>query len=142
MKRKTVKKVVLGTIASVFFLFIVLCIHIYVVMKPKAPDAHTIAMARVDFKQNITASDAATISGWLYQQHGIAHVLCNPATKIAVFTFYPVKANADDIVTRLRSNLHYTATRFVPSAKDMASGCPVASTSFTYKIYDFMSKIL
>src|SRR6188472_3538913 len=131
MKKKTFKKVVLGTIASVLFLFIVLCIHIYVVMKPKAPDAHTIAMARIDFKQNITTADAAAISGWLYQQKGIAHVLCNPATKIAVFTFYPVKANADEIVTQLRSNLHYTATRFVPSTKELASGCPVASTSFT-----------
>jgi hypothetical protein len=142
MKKKTLKKVVLGTIASVLFLFIVLCIHIYVVMKPKAPDAHTIAMARIDFKQNITTADAAAISGWLYQQKGIAHVLCNPATKIAVFTFYPVKTNADEIVNRLTSNLHLSAKRFVPSAKDMASGCPVASTSFTYKIYDFMSKIL
>ena len=142
MKRRTVKKIVLGTIASVLVLFIVLCVHIYVVMKPKAPDAHTVAMARIDFKQNITPSDATAISRWLYQQNGIAHVLCNPTTKIAVFTYYPVKANAGDIVSRLRKSLPYNAIRFVPSAKEMASGCPVASTSFTYKIYDFMSKIL
>lgn len=142
MKRKTVKKIVLGAIASVLFLFIVLCVHIYVVMKPKAPDVHTIAMARIDFKQNITAADAATIAGWLYQQQGITHVLCNPTTKIAVFSFYPVKANAEEIVTNLKSSLHYNATRYIPSAKEMASGCPVAATSFTYKIYDFMSKIL
>jgi len=142
MKKRTVKRIVLGTIACVFVLFLVLCVHIYIVMKPQAPDAHTVAMARIDFKQPISPTDADKISGWLYQQTGVSHVLCNPATNIAVFTFYPVKANADDITNRLASSLHYNAKRFVPSAKDMAGGCPVASTSFTYRIYDCMSKIL
>ena len=111
-------------------------------MRPKAPTAQTVAMARIDFKQNITQNDAATITSWLYHQNGVSHVLCNPATKIAVFTFYPVKANAENITARLTGNLHYNAVRFVPSAKDMASGCPVAATSFSYKIYNLMSKIL
>ena len=142
MKRKTFRKVVLWTLASVFVLFTVLCVHIYVMLKPAPPTAHTVAMARIDFKQNITPDDAAKITGWLYQQQGVAHVLCNPAGKVAVFTFYPIKANANDITARLTSNLHYNAKRFVPSAKEMASGCPVAGTSFTYKIYDVMSKIL
>ena len=142
MKRKTVLKVVLWTFASLFVLFVVLCVHIYVAMKPKAPDAHTVAMARIDFKQSITPADAATITGWLYQQQGVAHVLCNPTSRIAVFTFYPVKANATAITAKLTSNLHYNAARFVPSEKDMAAGCPVASTSFSYKLYGFLSKIL
>jgi hypothetical protein len=88
MKKRTVKKIVLGTIASVFVLFLVLCVHIYVMMKPKAPDAHTIAMARIDFKQNITPTEANNITAWLYQQNGVAHLLCNPILKIAVFTFH------------------------------------------------------
>lgn len=142
MQKKTVKKVVLWTIASVFVLFVVLCVHIYVVLKPKAPDAHTIAMARIDFKQEITTADAATITNWLYRQNGVDHVLCNPATKIVVFSFHPASANADNIANQLARSLHYKAKRFIPNEKDMASGCPVAGTSFTYRIYDFMSKIL
>ena len=142
MKKRTVKRIVLGAIACVFVLFLVLCVHIYVMMRPKAPDAHTVAMARIDFKQNITPTDAETIKSWLYHQNGVAHVLCNPTTKIAVFTFYPLKANASDITARLTSNLHFEATRFVPSAKEMAGGCPVAASSFSYKIYAIISKIL
>lgn len=142
MKRKTVKKIVLGTLASILVLFLVLCIHIYVMMKPQPPTAHTIAMARIDFKQAIAPGDADAITNFLYHQNGVTHVLCNPATKIAVFTFYPVKANADAITANLSTSLHYNVKRFIPSKEAMASGCPVAGTSFTYKVYNLMSKIL
>ena len=142
MKKKTVKRIVLGTIACLFVLFAVLCVHIYMVMKPKAPDATTIAMARIDIKQHITQQDADTIASWLYRQNGVAHVLCNPQSRIAVFSFYPAKANADDIANRLAYSLPYNAKRYMPGAKELAAGCPAAGSSFTYTIYNIMSKIL
>ncbi len=140
-EKKDSKKIVLWTFASLLVLFVVVCAHIYIVMKPKAPGPNAVALARIDFKQNISATDANLIAGWLYSQEGVAHVVCNPASKTAVFSFHPATANASDITNSLAANLHYNATRFIPSAQDMASSCPVAGTSFTYKVYDMMSKI-
>ena len=110
-------------------------------MKPKPATDNTIAMARIDFKQNINQADADKITSWLYSQQGVQHVLCNQQTKIAVFSFYPAKVNADKITGNLSSALHYNAVRYMPSEKDMMKGCPVAASSFSYKVYDVMNKI-
>ncbi len=140
MKKNTAKRALLWTVSTVLFLTLVLCVHIYIVTRPKV-DAQTIAMARIDFKEDIKQADADKITAWLYQQKGIDHVLCNEKTNIAVFSFYPAKANADNIVTNLKSNFNYNANRFIPTKEQMASGCPVASTSVTYKVYTFLSNI-
>ena len=110
-------------------------------MKPRPADSKTIALARIDFKQDIKQSDADKITSWLYSQQGVQHVLCNQASKIAVFSFYPAKVSADKITANLSSALHYKAVRYVPSEKEMMQGCPVASSSFSYKVYDAMKKI-
>lgn len=141
MKRGLLRKILLTT-GSVFLLLVgILCIHIYMVTRPKAPDAHTRIMARIDFKQDISKEDANRITTWMHEQKGIDHVLYNPASKILVFTFAPLNTTADQVLNDLRSSLHYDAVRFVPSEKDLKSGCPVAATSFTYKAYSLFKHI-
>lgn len=125
MKKRTVLKVVGIGLSVLLFLSIILAVHIYMVTRPEAATNKTVAMARLDFKQNIQQADADKITAWLYQQQGIDHVLCNSQSSIAVFTFHPVKANADNIVESLRSTLHYKVDRFMPSKEDMKKGCPV-----------------
>src|ERR1700759_4376619 len=112
MRKKKIRKIVLISLSSLLFLFIVLCAHIYIMMKPRPADSKTIAMARIDFKQNINQQDADKISSWLYSQPGVQHVLCNQKTRAAVFSFYPVKVNANTLVKNLSSSLHYTAVRY------------------------------
>lgn len=141
MKKSQLKKIVKWTLGTFAALVLILCIHIYWVTRPKAPDAHTIVMARIDFKQPLTQTDANNITAQLYAQHGVSHVLCNPATRIAVFTFFPIQNSANSIIASLVSATHYKAVRFMPSAEDMKAGCPVAATSFTYKAYTFIKHI-
>jgi len=141
MKKRLLKKILLTTGSVFLLLVVVLCIHIYMVTRPKAPDAHTRAMARIDFKQDISKEDANKITTWMYQQKGVDHVVYNPVSKILVFTFAPVNTTADQIVNNMRSSLNYNAVRFVPSEKDLKSGCPVATTSFTYKTYSLFKHI-
>jgi len=74
----------------------------------------------------------------LYNQKGVQHVLCNPETKKVIFSFYPAQASADNLTTALSSSLHYAAVRFKPSEKDMMAGCPMAVSSFSYSIYNFI----
>jgi hypothetical protein len=141
MKKISGKKILLGTL-SVFLLFVlILSVHIYIVTRPKAPDEHTRIMARIDIKQDINQGDADKIATWLYQQKGIDHVLVNPQSDIVIFTFFPIKTTADRIVHDFKSYFPYKAERFVPSAADLQSGCPMASTSKTYKIYNFLKNI-
>lgn len=142
MKKGLLKKIFI-TGGSIFLLLVlVLCVHIYIVTRPKAPDAHTIVMTRIDIKQAINQDDAQKITTWLYQQNGIDHVLCNPESGIVVFTFYPIKTSADAIVSQFKTNFNYSsALRYVPSADELKGGCPVASTSLSYKTYAFIKKI-
>lgn len=139
---KTVKKALYTSVIVLSILIVILGSHIYIVTRHKSPDSKTIVMARINFRQQITAADAERISGWLYQQKGVSHVLCNPVSRIAVFTYYPVQANADRITKDLGSALHYSAVRYIPSADELKNGCPVATTSFTYRVYNFFKSII
>lgn len=138
---KALKKTLKITGISLVILFLVLCIHIYIETRPTPPTAETKYMARIDFKQDITNKDSAAITNWLYKQTGVDHVLVNPNSNIAVFTFFPIKTNADKIVNSLKKSFLYNAERFIPSEKDLENGCPVAKTSFTYKVYNFFKNL-
>ncbi len=107
------------------------------VTKPQA-DLNTISMARIDFKNDLTGEDSVLITRWLYQQKGVNHVLCNPRTKITVFTFYPVEVNATVMTAQMQDQLHYQVSRNIPSEKEMQNGCPVKKDS---KVYTLISKI-
>lgn len=130
------------TFSALSLLILILCIHIYFVTKPKAPDANTRIMARIDIKQDISKTDADHITAWMYRQNGIDHVLCNPESDILVFTYSPLKTNADKILAGFRTDFHLPAYRIVPDAADMKNGCPVASGSISYKAYSLIKKII
>jgi hypothetical protein len=142
MNKGLLKKILLSTL-GVFFLFVaVLATHIYIVTRPKAPTANTRMMARIDIKQPITQNEANNITTWLYQQKGIDHVLCNPKSDIVVFTFFPMKTTGDQIVKDFKSSFNYSkAQRYIPTEAELKGGCPVASTSFAYKTYNFFKNI-
>ena len=132
--------IISGSVLSV--LVIVLCIHIYIVTRPKPLDPSTVAMARMDIKQDINTNDAAKITALLYAQNGVSHVLVNPTSKIAVFTYFPSKTTADAVIGGFKSQSDYTASRFMPTAQEMKSGCPVMSPkSIRYKVYSFFKHI-
>lgn len=120
---------------------IVLAVHIYVVTRPRV-DAGTRILARIDIKQDIDQADADKITAWLYRQKGVDHVLVNPQSDIAVFSFAPVRNNAERIVADFKKEMPYTAAqRYKPSAEEMKNGCPVAATSVTYKVYSLIKRI-
>jgi hypothetical protein len=142
MKKSILKKGLAIFTGIMLSLVAILCIHIYLVTRPKAPDARSLVMARVDIKQAITTDDANKITAWLYQQPGVDHVLCNPKSDIVVFTFFPARTSADNIIQNLKRDLNLAnASRFMPSAEDLKSGCPVASNSISYKFYSLIKHI-
>lgn len=141
MKKGLFKKVLAGAGITFLLAVVVLSVHIYIVTRPKAPDANTLIMARVDFKQDLNKEDAAKITAWLYQQNGVNHVLCNPAGKLVVFTYYPVKTSAEQIIGKMNQSTSYTGKRFLPTQDQLASGCPVAYNSFSYQASKFFTHL-
>jgi hypothetical protein len=141
MNKEALKKILLIAGGIFVCLSLVLAVHIYIVTRPKAPDANTRIMARVDIKQPINQQDADNITSWFYKQEGIDHVLVNPQSGIAVFTFFPVKTSANLLIDGFTSAFHYNATRFMPSKEEMQAGCPVLAQSLTSKLYNAFKHI-
>lgn len=141
MKKQKLKKILWISVSVAAFVITVLGIHIYMVTKPKAPDANTKIMARIDFRQKLNHSDADKITAWLYSQNGVDRVLCNEKSGIAVFTFYPVITSADKIVNSISSSLHYAVNRYIPSKEEMQAGCPVGAGSVSSKLYSSFTNL-
>jgi hypothetical protein len=140
LKRKW-KKIAITAGSVLVFGIVVLAFHIWWVMKPRV-DATTRIMARIDIHQPILPAEADRITAWLYQQKGVDHVVVNQKVDIAIFTYSPLQNNGNVIADAFRRDLAYSgAVRVMPSESEMASGCPVAATSFAYKAYKFMSHI-
>ncbi len=141
-KRKvSLKKVAVVTGAISVLLVAILIAHIYAVTRPKSDNQNRRVMARIDFKEDISADDANKIATWLYKQKGVDHVLCNPDSDIAVFTFSSAANNADYIVDQFVSVTGYKAARFMPDKEAMMSGCPVMADTWTGKIYNLFKRI-
>jgi hypothetical protein len=129
MKNKTKRKIVRITLGTLSALTLILALHIFIVTRPGKVTEQTIAMARIDFQQDIAPDDAAKVSAWLSGQPGVTNVLCNPESNIAVFTYHPIQSNPDQFADEISGHLHYKCQRYVPSAAALSSGCPMKSPS-------------
>ena|SRR5579871_2843021 len=141
MQKRTWKRIALGVLSVFLVGVVVLAVHIWWVMKPR-PDATSRVMERIDLHRPIGKAEAGAITAWLYQQKGVDHVLVNPNAAIVIFTFAPLQNDGNRIAADFRHSLAYpSAQRIQPSEEEMASGCPVATTSFAFKAYNFVKHL-
>ncbi len=140
MKKKIIKTACYS-FGTIMFLLLVLAVHIYFVYRPSA-DAYTKVMARIDIKQPITLEDANQITSFMAHEKGIDHVLVNPQTSIVIFTFFPLKNTGNAIVNDFKAHFPYKADRFLPDAESLKHSCPMAASSYTYKVYKFIANII
>lgn len=127
MKNKLFKQILWVSGGLFVILGTVLYVHIYQVTHRKITDPNAVAMARMDFGQDFTQQDATNYTLWFVKQKGVQNVVFNPQYRNAVFTFYPVRVNATDLVNSFCHNFSVNAKRFVPSKAEMMKGCPVAT---------------
>jgi hypothetical protein len=139
--KKTIKKILLYTFSITLFLVAVLAVHIYYVYRPSA-DASTRVMARIDIKQPVSTEQVNNIKSWMFHQNGVDHVMVNPQSNIVIFTFSPLKTTGNKIAADFKSKFNLKADRFIPTATDLKSSCPVAASSYTYKVYKLISQII
>ncbi|HEY4336706.1 MAG TPA: hypothetical protein VGM89_12430 [Puia sp.] len=124
MQKRTWKRIALLA-ASLFLLgSVTLAAHLWWVTKPHI-DASTRVLERIDLHQPIDAADVSRITAWLYQQKGVDHVLVNPQTAIAIFSFAPVQNDGNRIAADLARDLPYKqARRNLPTKSELAGSCP------------------
>jgi hypothetical protein len=134
-------KIVWTIISVLGFCVAALALHIYVETRTRV-DAHSRAMARIDLHQRIERADADRITAWLSRQKGVDHVLVNPGSAIAVFTYWPARANPRLIIRAFKDSLPYgRAERYLPTAAEVQKGCPMTTMPATNKIYKFLKHL-
>ncbi len=141
MQKRTLKRIALSVLSVFVLLIVVLCVHVYMVIRPRV-DASTRIMARIDIKQPIDQNDVNKITTWLYQQKGVDHVVVYPQSETAIFTYAPVQNDANRIAQDFKAALPYgKAERYMPSERELKSGCPVGPGSFAYTLYTTVKNI-
>ncbi len=126
MKGKTMKKITVAAGFSFAILVLILGVHIYIVTRPKPVDPNAIVMARIDLHKDISKADGDKIIAYMNAQKGVSHAVVNYSTDNVVFTFYPIQARANDIISQFKADMHYDdAVRYMPSLADMKGGCPM-----------------
>lgn len=142
MKKKTIKRILIGAGGVCIMLIAVLAVHIYIALQPQKITPGLREMARIDVHQPITADDAKAITTWLYREKGVDHVLVNPRTQKVIFTYFPYQNSAQQITRDFKTSLSYNADQFMPTEDQMSSGgCPVAAVDFTLKVRRFFRGI-
>lgn len=136
-----IKKILIGLGIIVLVLSTVLGVHIYMVTRPKPIDPNIKVLARVDFQEEISSETSKKIMSFLYTQEGVDHVLVNESNKVAIFSFFPTKANANVLVMAMNKTIGTDGKRYLPSEKELMDGCPVNQESFTMKAYKGFARI-
>lgn len=135
MKKKFLK-IVFWSSATLVVLFLVLVVHIYQVTKPVQYDNNDLQLARIDFKEKVDADKASEICHFVKGLPGVENVMFNSQSGTLVYGYYQKEQNAENVYHKLMSFGHYEATRFVPNATQLASGCPMGKdkNSFVYRM--------
>jgi hypothetical protein len=134
MKKRTIKRILIGAGGVFLLLIAVLTVHIYMVLRPKTITPGLREMARIDIHQPMDKDDASSITAWLYKEKGVDHVLVNPGTRKVIFTYFPYQNSAQQITKDFKSSFSYSADQVMPTEDQLASGCPVAAVSFSLKV--------
>ncbi len=140
MKRNLLKKILGVTVSITVLAALVLGVHIYMVTRPGKADATTVAMGRIDIKDEIDAATADEMVAWFYEQQGVQRAVYNAASQILVFTYRPAILSTDILMKEFRSNFNYTAEQYKPTEEEMKKGCPVNTTT-AFKATDYFKEL-
>lgn len=142
--RKKIKIAALTVSGIALLLFAVLIVHIAVMVKGRSPLSQpTVQMARIDFKQNLEPARAVSIENRIRSLKGVKATYFNPGSHIMIYTFDNRQNNAEHIYREAVKPSGIVAVRYVPSSKELASGCPAMDgNSFYGKLTDIVASII
>lgn len=141
IKKRRLSRIVFISFATLFVLFSVLVIHIYMVTKPVKYDNNNLQLSRIDFKEEISVDESAKIKHFVMGLPGIQNVVFNLKDRTLVFGYTLGEQNSLSVYDQLINFGHYKAERCVVNEAQLNSGCPIGKdkSSFTYKLSAYIS---
>ncbi len=137
------KKILLISFSTAIVLIGALVSHIYVSTETVQNDLRVRQMSRIDFKEPIDSLEAQTIKNTVNSLPGVENSFFNIKDGIFVYGFEPAKQTDENVMNKIMSIRKFKAERYLPSAENLASGCPVVGDkkSFTYRSYVYFSNL-
>ena len=129
---KTVKRIVLGTSATVFLLFIILVAHI---ATAKPIDNKTMQISRIDFLEPIDSLKAKEIHRNIKSIAGVKNDKLNIEKRVMVYWHDNQITDSKNVYQQLMAKGNYKAKRFeIPAELAAKQVCPVMNKDgFSYK---------
>ncbi len=142
MKKKVIK-IAAWTGSILLLLLVVLVVHIYMVTRPRQYDNNNLQLSRIDFKQPVSADEAAKIRHFVAAMPGVDNAMFNQHDQTLVYGFNTGLQNSANVYKQLMAFGHYSAKAFVPDATQLASGCPMGkgNDGFVYKLSASISRL-
>jgi hypothetical protein len=139
-RRKRLKRFLWIFASLSLLLFAVLVVHIYSVTKPVKYDNNDLQLSRIDFKEDIDSIEAAKIRSFVASLPGVQNAMFNTQDNILVYGYSLGKQTSTEVYNQLIKFGHYKAEKFVVSAEQLNSGCPMGKNknSFVYKLSAFI----
>ncbi len=119
-----------------------LVVHIYLVTKPVKYDNADLQLSRIDFKQTIDSVEAIKIKHFVCSLPGISNAMYNSESNNLVYGYTTGKQSPDNVFKQLMTFGNYQAERFIVTAEQMNTGCPIGKDkrTFMYMLSSTISK--
>jgi hypothetical protein len=145
--KKRVLNITLWTSAVAIVLFATLVIHIAMVIPPtkQVNDTRNRQLSRIDFKQDLSPTQADKIKGFIGAMEGVEGVHYNPESKILVYIHSTEKVNPNTVYNKVVKMNNYKAERYVVKAAEIKGGCTAGmgkEKSLTVKMAQVVSNII
>lgn len=141
---KKIKVALLSILGIAVLFFLALLVHITIMVKEmKALPEATIQMARADFIQPVDSINAVQIENKVMDQPGVKSTYFNSKDYTLVYSFDNRVNNAQNIYDHAIKNDGFRSTRYIVSAADLSTGCPVMNdNSFYGKLTAFVGRFV
>jgi len=123
------KKIFFTALSIVALLGGVLAYHIYQVTRKPAGHLANVQLARMDLGMPIDHEGALELKRAVLQMEGVKHCYVNAEAGIVTYGYDRSEQTQDHVVEQVRSKTSIPVERFVVSADDLSSGCPIKPRS-------------
>jgi hypothetical protein len=145
MKKKIIIRIVAGIAALTLVLFIVLCVHLYgIVKKRDAAKGDLTQLSRIDFKEPIDSVNALKVKNFVGSMPEVKGTYFNIPAGLLVYGYAPGTLKTTEVFDKVMNftDHKYKAERYVVSDEQMKHGCPAGmDNSFSMGLATLLFKI-
>ena len=141
--KPVIKKILIGTLATLVLLVGTLVVHIAMVTKKPVYDNAFIQMSRIDLEAPIDSNNRAIFANNAKQIEAINRYVVNEKNNNILITYDVREIKAQDLHQKISNGMTIESNLYVPSAESLENSCPILDKeSFSYKLGSWIEKML